>query len=74
MPRRGMSSIEWGDLELPPINLYSFNEEDSPCVGRCNLDSNKVCSGCKRTVDEISNWTLLDPIDRYEVKRQLKER
>tara|TARA_R110000772_G_scaffold234475_1_gene346049 strand:- start:275 stop:397 length:123 start_codon:yes stop_codon:yes gene_type:complete len=25
----------------------------SPCIGICQLDENKICLGCKRTIEEI---------------------
>ena len=25
----------------------------SPCVGVCQLDKNKICLGCKRSIEEI---------------------
>lgn len=58
--------ITWPDLELPPINLHSLGKEDSPCQGKCRLD-NDVCSGCLRTSDEISMWTLMSLRERYDV-------
>ena len=61
----------WPDLELPPINLYSFNEEDSPCTGECELECGK-CVGCKRTTDEITNWTLYDPKERWEILTRIR--
>jgi predicted Fe-S protein YdhL (DUF1289 family) len=27
----------------------------SPCVGICKLDENLVCTGCDRTIEEITN-------------------
>jgi predicted Fe-S protein YdhL (DUF1289 family) len=28
----------------------------SPCVGVCKLDSDFVCIGCGRTIDEVLKW------------------
>lgn len=28
----------------------------SPCVGRCGLDENDICTGCYRLVSEIGGW------------------
>ena len=58
--------IEWPDLRLPPINLLSLGREDSPCRKKCKLENGK-CTGCLRTADEIENWTLLEPRERWEV-------
>lgn len=70
--RKMRNSINWWpELQLPPINLYSFGKEDSPCTGQCKLEDSK-CSGCRRTVEEITNWTLLDPIERWEINSRIE--
>jgi len=28
----------------------------SPCIGVCQLNSNYICTGCGRNIDEIKNW------------------
>jgi len=28
----------------------------TPCVGQCDLDENKICMGCYRSVSEIAGW------------------
>ena len=28
-------------------------EKDSPCIGVCMLNENKICIGCDRHIDEI---------------------
>jgi len=33
-----------------------MNNLNSPCIGACSLDENKVCKGCFRRMDEISLW------------------
>jgi len=30
---------------------------DSPCVDLCKLDSDFVCEGCGRTIEEILKWS-----------------
>ncbi|MFP8965369.1 DUF1289 domain-containing protein [Pokkaliibacter sp. CJK22405] len=29
---------------------------ESPCVGVCELNTNQICTGCWRSIDEISQW------------------
>lgn len=29
----------------------------SPCISRCNLTDDKVCSGCFRSLSEIMEWS-----------------
>jgi predicted Fe-S protein YdhL (DUF1289 family) len=31
---------------------------DSPCIGVCSLNKNKVCVGCWRTLEEIEVYGL----------------
>ncbi|MGD0885214.1 MAG: DUF1289 domain-containing protein [Thermodesulfovibrionales bacterium] len=42
------------------------DEVKSPCVKRCSLGRNKVCTGCYRTSDEIVAWPDAD--DRMRIK------
>ena len=39
----------------------------SPCVNICALDDNDVCSGCQRTVAEITRWSRMTNVERREV-------
>ncbi len=32
-------------------------EIQSPCIKICHRDSNGVCFGCRRTGEEIGNWS-----------------
>lgn len=51
--------------------MSDITEPQSPCVDVCELDSsNDVCSGCYRTLDEISIW----PNASKEEKKQIIER
>jgi uncharacterized protein len=29
----------------------------SPCIDICRLDAKGVCVGCRRTLDEIAEWS-----------------
>lgn len=33
-----------------------MTEIASPCMKICQRDSNGVCFGCRRTLEEIENW------------------
>jgi len=28
----------------------------SPCIALCQLTEDDICVGCKRTIEEITNW------------------
>lgn len=34
-------------------------EPASPCRRQCQLSAQRVCTGCGRTVDEISGWRAM---------------
>ena len=39
----------------------------SPCVNICALDDDDVCTGCQRTVTEITRWSRMTNVERREV-------
>jgi uncharacterized protein len=41
----------------------------SPCTGMCILTAELVCTGCARTVDEITRWTMMNAEQRHAVLR-----
>jgi predicted Fe-S protein YdhL (DUF1289 family) len=42
-------------------------EISSPCINVCQLDADRICSGCGRHIDEIAAWRLLDSAARRAV-------
>ena len=47
----------------------------SPCIGICTLDQpSGLCIGCKRTIDEIGRWAMMDDEKRRGVINQLRRR
>lgn len=36
----------------------------SPCVGRCALDAERLCRGCRRHLDEIARWSSMSEQER----------
>jgi len=44
-------------------------ESESPCVRNCCLDSNDICLGCFRSMDEIMMWSKIDTT--VEQKKQI---
>jgi len=38
------------------VKSPSGSETPSPCVQVCELDSDFVCIGCRRTIDEVLKW------------------
>ena len=46
----------------------------SPCVNVCALDEQDICTGCQRTVSEITRWGRMDNQERREVLKRCHER
>jgi predicted Fe-S protein YdhL (DUF1289 family) len=46
----------------------------SPCVDICRLDTKGWCIGCRRTVEEIAEWSAASEARRREILRELKLR
>ena len=41
----------------------------SPCVNVCRLDAQGLCIGCRRTLDEIAEWSRAGDARRREILR-----
>jgi predicted Fe-S protein YdhL (DUF1289 family) len=47
----------------------------SPCIGICTLDRKSgFCLGCKRTIEEIGRWAMLEDPERQKILDQLPGR
>ncbi|MFL6534159.1 MULTISPECIES: DUF1289 domain-containing protein [Pseudomonas] len=46
----------------------------SPCVNICSLDDDDTCTGCQRTVAEITRWSRMDNDERRGVLALCHER
>lgn len=44
---------------------------ESPCNGTCTMDNN-ICIGCKRNLDEITNWMFYDEHQKEKVVERIK--
>lgn len=66
------------DSPIPgsPIAETSAHEKPvrSPCVSICSLDDADVCTGCQRTVAEITGWSRMDNPARRAVLAACDER
>lgn len=40
----------------------------SPCISVCQLNSERVCVGCGRTLDEIAEWLDADDARRTAIR------
>jgi predicted Fe-S protein YdhL (DUF1289 family) len=47
----------------------------SPCISLCRMrESDGLCEGCWRTLDEIANWAQMGDAQKREVWAELAQR
>jgi len=55
--------------------IWQRDEVDSPCVKVCVMHPEaRICIGCHRTIDEISDWSRMSAPARNAVKAELPAR
>jgi len=66
---------------IPPIHEATIHDKPihekpvrSPCVSICALDDADICTGCQRTVAEITGWSRMDNQARRAVLVACDER
>ena len=46
----------------------------SPCVGVCELNSDEICLGCGRSLQDVADWSAADEATRAQIVRQARQR
>lgn len=55
--------------------VWKRNEIASPCVQICVVHPvERICTGCFRTIDEISQWSKMDDAERDRIMSELPDR
>ncbi|NRB34094.1 MAG: DUF1289 domain-containing protein [Rhodobacteraceae bacterium] len=55
--------------------VWTRNEIESPCIQVCVVHPvERICTGCYRTIDEISQWSRMTAEQRSEVMAELPNR
>jgi predicted Fe-S protein YdhL (DUF1289 family) len=59
--------------------LSSFMDQtndnvESPCRDKCTLDTENICQGCFRSLEEIIQWPQINDKKRREVLHNAAER
>ncbi len=55
--------------------VWNRNEVESPCVQICVVHpTERICTGCYRTIDEIARWSKMDGSERAEIMDDLPAR
>ncbi len=47
---------------------------ESPCIENCNLNAEKICLGCFRSIVEITQWSQMDDRTRLDALHKAKNR
>jgi predicted Fe-S protein YdhL (DUF1289 family) len=47
---------------------------ESPCIDVCAIDTNKVCIGCYRNLDEIAAWSRCTDERKRQILDTAKQR
>ncbi|TMV06342.1 DUF1289 domain-containing protein [Ruegeria sediminis] len=55
--------------------VWKRNEVESPCIQICVVHpTERICTGCYRTIDEISRWSKMDSSERGAIMEELPAR
>ena len=59
----------------PAPQPYAARRVMSPCKSICIMDAkSNLCLGCKRTIDEIGRWQMMEESERQKIASELKVR
>ena len=55
--------------------VWQRDEIESPCVQICVVHpETRLCTGCKRSIDEIGRWSRMSPQERRDILTALPDR
>ncbi len=55
--------------------VWKRDEVESPCIQICVVHpTERICTGCYRTIDEISRWSKMNSSERAKIMQDLPER
>ena len=56
-------------------DVWKRDEVESPCIKVCVIHpQSRLCTGCLRSIDEISTWSLMSSDERRAVLAELPGR
>lgn len=47
---------------------------DSPCIASCKLNSDKICTGCYRHIEEIVDWNKRSDAEQQQILQKCAAR
>ncbi len=61
-----------GPGEIP---VWTRDEVQSPCIRVCVVHpEERICTGCLRSIDEITRWSKMTDIERSDIMDALPDR
>ncbi|WP_170475309.1 DUF1289 domain-containing protein [Ruegeria arenilitoris] len=55
--------------------VWRRNEVESPCIQICVVHpTERICTGCYRTIEEITRWSKMESSERAEIMQDLPNR
>ena len=55
--------------------IWKRDEMESPCIKICVVHPEaRICTGCLRSIDEITRWSRMTPEERREIMAALPDR
>lgn len=60
--------------EKTAVNAENETSVDSPCIRNCCLDSQDICVGCFRHLEEITQWRELSSQQKLAVLTRCRQR
>ena len=56
-------------------DVWKRSEIESPCIKICVVHPEaRICTGCLRSIDEITQWSRMTPEERREIMADLPNR
>ena len=56
-------------------SVWKRDEIESPCVQVCVVHpEERICTGCLRSIDEITRWSKMDAAERSAIMAELPSR
>ncbi|MEM9364815.1 MAG: DUF1289 domain-containing protein [Planctomycetota bacterium] len=61
---------EGGERESP----RRLQAPESPCVGICRVDAERICQGCYRDLSEIGRWSAATAREKHTILDRVEAR
>ena len=56
-------------------SVWKRQEVESPCIQICVIHpEERICTGCYRSIDEITRWSKMESAERQTIMTELPDR